>query len=854
MRKYFPLMLLLIALSINIFLRLGPKFLWFAKGVAKDNFNNELWTDARNAINDKFKDLPAQLKPKAAQQLVDIWKKERKEYIKQAVRQKESEIKSNFQDETEHTFLLEVDPYHWVRMVRNLLLYGRIADKTVGSDQYDTFMLAPIGMLARPSLHQNLHVYLTYYLFKIVNLFVKNISLIHFVFYLPILISSIALIAVFFFCNTIVKSELNIAGYFSAMTLGLTPIFLARSTGGWFDTDAYVILFSILIVWTLYLSIKPSIAISRRLILSLLSGLCTGLFSFTWDGWWYIFDLIVISSVFYILNLLNLLIVRQDKEEINIKTPFLSLVVFIVTSIMFVFMFSGFENFKNCISGPIKIAFAKGYLQNQFWPNTFLTVSELQGQDLKNIFNTLLSKIILFSSIFYLIVTLQDKKTKDYAHRQFVIFLFMLWITVVTLVSIRAMRFTLLLAFPLAVSFGIFLDKALLFLHSTIAKLIKAKRIKEISTALFLGAFTFISTANVWKGMNVLPGMDKYFWDVLNQIKEQTPKDAIINSWWDLGHWYKAIAERRVIFDGATQNTPMAYWMARVFLTQDEEEAFGILRMLNSGSNRAFEELVKMGFDDYKALSILKEIIIVRKKEADIALSKYIPLEAQRKKILALTHQPSPAFFVVEPRIVSRMAAISFLGNWDFNKLDIYRKFRELKKEPFIDYITEKYKYNLEEAMKVYDTLIFTNSEDALDWVSSENRLYFESTNFRKEGNLLFFNGGFVVDPVNHTVNAFDNIAQDFKIPKSMFYFEKDVLKEAKFESSNLPFSLLLLQDKDNYTIITLDSQLVNSMLTRLYFLQGKGLKYFKPFITHKFKDNPGKIIVYKIEWDKDGK
>lgn len=854
MRKCFPLILLVVALGINIFLRLGPAFLWFAKDVAKDDLNNELWNNARDAVNEKFKDLPAQIKPKAIQQLVDIWKKEKKEYIKQGIRQRENEIKSNFQDETGHTFLLEVDPYHWFRLVRNLLLYGKTADKAVGRDVYDTFMLAPIGMRAQPSLHQNLHVYLSYYLFKITSFFNKSVPLIHFVFYLPILISSIALIAIFFFCNTIVKSEFNFSGFFSAMTLGLTPIFLGRSTGGWFDTDAYVILFSILIVWTLYSSIKSGISLTRRLTLSLLSGLYVGLFSFTWDGWWYIFDLIVISSIFYLLNLFNLRIVRQDKEEINIKITFLSLGVFIVTSVIFVFAFSGFENLKNFISGPIKIAFAKGYLQNQFWPNTFLTVSELQGQNFKQIFNTLFSKCIFLFSIVYLIAALQDKKTRGYAHRQFIIFLFMFWISVMTLVAIRAMRFTLLLAFPLSVSFGIFLNNALIYLNNIMGKLTKIKRIKEITIALFLAAFTFIAAENVYRRMNVTPAMDRNFWDVLNKIKEQTPKDAIINTWWDLGHWYKAIAERRVIFDGATQNTPMAYWMARAFLAQDEKEAVGILRMLNSGSNQAFEELEKLGFDNYRALAILKEIIMLKKKEAGTALSKYLPIEAQRKKILALTHNPRPAFFIVEPRIISRVAAISFLGNWDFNRLDIYQKYRELKKEAFIDYVIKKYKYNSDEAMKIYETLIFTDTEDALDWVSFENRFYFESTNFRKEGNLLFFNGGFVVNTVNHTVNAFDNVSQSFIIPKSMFYFEKGKLKEVKFESSNLPFSLLLLKEKDNYKIITLDSQLVNCMLTRLYFLKGEGLNYFKPFIIHELKDNPGKIIVYKIEWDKDGK
>jgi hypothetical protein len=40
----------------------------------------------------------------------------------------------------------------------------------------------------------------------------------------------------------------------------------------------------------------------------------------------------------------------------------------------------------------------------------------------------------------------------------------------------------------------------------------------------------------------------------------------------------------------------------------------------------------------------------------------------------------------------------------------------------------------------------------------------------------------------------------------------------------------------------------------RLYFLGGKGLRYFEPFIKETDPTNRTQILVYKINWEKFGK
>src|SRR3989338_11276531 len=73
----------------------------------------------------------------------------------------------------------------------------------------------------------------------------------------------------------------------------------------------------------------------------------------------------------------------------------------------------------------------------------------------------------------------------------------------------------------------------------------------------------------------------------LISIRDNSNKTAIITSWWDFGHHFKALAERPVTFDGTTQGSPQAHWVGQILRTDDEELAVGILRMLDCGGNNA---------------------------------------------------------------------------------------------------------------------------------------------------------------------------------------------------------------------------------------------------------------------------
>ena len=62
---------------------------------------------------------------------------------------------------------------------------------------------------------------------------------------------------------------------------------------------------------------------------------------------------------------------------------------------------------------------------------------------------------------------------------------------------------------------------------------------------------------------HIFPLVRDKWYRTLHIIRDKTPAQTIVNSWWDFGDWFKVIGRRRVIFDGQSQHTPQAYWMAK---------------------------------------------------------------------------------------------------------------------------------------------------------------------------------------------------------------------------------------------------------------------------------------------------
>ena len=59
--------------------------------------------------------------------------------------------------------------------------------------------------------------------------------------------------------------------------------------------------------------------------------------------------------------------------------------------------------------------------------------------------------------------------------------------------------------------------------------------------------------------------------DAMNWLKENTPKNSIVASWWDYGYWITTLGERTSIADNATLDEEKIQQLAKVFLSTADD-------------------------------------------------------------------------------------------------------------------------------------------------------------------------------------------------------------------------------------------------------------------------------------------
>ncbi len=81
--------------------------------------------------------------------------------------------------------------------------------------------------------------------------------------------------------------------------------------------------------------------------------------------------------------------------------------------------------------------------------------------------------------------------------------------------------------------------------------------------------------------------------DALNWIKNNTPKDSVVASWWDYGYWVQTLGERKTLADNSTVDTNIIANIARMLLASPDEA----WKMLNkAGANYVLVYVVGQKF------------------------------------------------------------------------------------------------------------------------------------------------------------------------------------------------------------------------------------------------------------------
>lgn len=802
------------------------------------------------------------------------------------------------------TYMPDIDPYTWLRYARNYIDTGDIADERRDGMPYDNHMYAPLG----GPIERNPTPYVIAYLYKFASVFNSSTTLMNVAGYLPLVVIALSVIPVFFIGRRVAGTS---AGFFAAIVFVTNSALLGRTIWGHADTDGYNVFFPLMVIWCFLESYYVKGWLKRGLLLTA-SGILTGLFAWLWVGWWYVFDFVLAVAGIYFVYLLwvhrkewKSFTIVKNKE---IQTHVLSVLLFLLVSAIVITAIYGTPRpFWHAPLEPLDFMQIKDAAKATLFPNVLTTVAELNeaslgqvigqmggAQGISFIFLAVIGLLLLavprtgnrawsetgllfagFIWYFFLISAVERLRPLTFmmlfaipivilvarsamrreAHQhgtadfdvKLVLFL-IIWFLATMYASTKGIRFVMLLVPAFSIAFGAGIGLFSKAVGEWGKRLINVN--PRIITGVLIAVFALILLGTVQNAYaaarNDLPIVNDGWYNTLTQIKDSSQKDAIITSWWDFGHHFKYYADRPVTFDGASQNEPMAHWVGKILLLNDEKQAIGILRMLHCGSTKAFDTLDAEVQDASTTVSYLNGIFKLDKTAAKKYLTSQKVTAATADATLEFTHcAPPEAFFIASGDMIGKSGVWAHFGSWNFNRADIWIVARNMPHDEAVPFIMKNNNVSEEAAEQLYlEVTSITSEQEGNAWIAPWPSYNADVIGCGREGNKLACGNGIEVDL--KTMDA--TLPQNGETRPAIFAYPTAKGMAQKTYNSTSPFSLTLIPSGSNYGVLLSHKDLASSMFTRMYYLRGDGLTYFKPFNVQR-DSNGGLLYTYKVDW-----
>ena len=759
------------------------------------------------------------------------------------------QAKSFYQDQNGLPYFSEMDSYYNLRLTEDYLNHGYLGDTKINGTDWDLHSSYPPGQSAE---YPPLIVYLTAFTYKFVNLF-KHVPLNAVAIWIAPFIASLAVIPAYLLIRRITN---DYGGITAGLLVGLAPAYFAHTFAGFFDTDQFNMLLPLLVVMFFIYSILAKNMKSRTIYASL-SAISMLVFTLAWEGWWYIFYLIIATVVIYLLVskfLFNFKPIKSDYFKgklawFNDKPEIYTFVVFLVLSLILMSISLGLSGLFSGLESPIGVTKLQSAVQSTSYPNVYISVSELQIPSITEVINGVGGFLPLLFGIFGVIALIwklkpkevkkevPDKKPRKPRRRGrnrrkedekeiekdtkiikpdpipqkrnyiFYIVLFSLWLLITAYAMTKGVRFIENFSLPIALSAGIFVGILLGYVKGHVKNI----SYQKIIMAVIVIAVVFSPITSAYGiSSTVVPGTDNSMVSSLEWINNNTSNNTVITSWWDFGHLFTAVADRPVTFDGSSQNSPRAYWVGKALLTSNETLSVGILRMLASSGDMAPLTLDNYTNNTGKSAEILNNILGVNKTQAiSIMTTQYNLTPDQAQTIVQYTHpnNPTPDVLITSSDMVGKAGWWSYFGSWNFtsNNGTNYQYLAAQMNSTTVNNKTLLIGGNAVVAQangtnNISAGIVDTNAITSNDTTATLN----EISNELQSGN-----GSLVIPP--HTLTLINN---------------NTVTQTLVSNSSQ--YSILLINENDTYIAVAMNKELENSMFTKLFFEGGAGLTHFK--------------------------
>jgi dolichyl-phosphooligosaccharide-protein glycotransferase len=615
-------------------------------------------------------------------------------------------------DGREHVYLGNFDSYLFVRHARRLLRTGTACDAWVHGECRDTLGNAPVGRTSR--YHGGLHVLVIATLHALVSWLVPGFPITSSAALVPVLTAALTALVGYAIGLRLAGP---LGGLAAAVVITATPAFLTRTTGA--DNDVWNVLLPLALVWVATEALAARDA-RRASLWMVAAGAVVGLHAATWSGWTLAYGVVLFAVLARVLVLAARVLLAKvpaaRREALDeVVRAGIALAVFWLAAGAAV---AGAGAEQRYVTAPVDLVrplvdaitpttggddrTAAGGDPTDLWPDNLASVGEMQPigatRVIRELGGTAYVVVAGVGALLCLVLGLRSTRDEPAAGGALIA---AVWLLAVAPFVFDAARHVVLLVPAVGLCVGAALGR----LHGLLVGVVErfAPRLRRIAGALAFAALAAALWPEISAGhaaiARVRPAMNDAWWDALEAIRDRTPEDAIVVTWWDWGHFTTFVAERRVLADGASQRTHVPHWIARALLASSEAETLGILRMLACGSDAAGEreeaegaigKLRAAGLTAVEAHEVVIALAVLSRDDADARLRDRGLDAARTADVLASTHcTPPPSYLIT----TSKLRLLSFWaarGTWDLRRAYAARRARDLPEDDAVAEMQER--------------------------------------------------------------------------------------------------------------------------------------------------------------------
>ncbi|MGV8169076.1 MAG: STT3 domain-containing protein [Candidatus Nanoarchaeia archaeon] len=891
-------MLVVLLIVISVYVRMGPATLPVTDQWAESTVLGNIQNNIAAQVRVERPDLPEASVNQLAQSEFDTFYAQNKAQIDAQIELYSAQFKQQLQDDQGMTHLLGIDEYLWYSYAKWYETNGYYGTDVVNGEE--RFLLR-YGRFGWPTYF----IFSSYpinFLHNIIQIFNNDQTIKQTAFYISVILMAIASVFAFFLGR---KMFGNIGGFFAATTIAVSGMIVGRTLVGAPESDGYTIIFPMLITWLYFeaLDFFDKDKIMKGLIVSLIAALAMSLFYFFWGGWWFTLLLIIGMTGIYIIY--RVLLRYKDGEKKLFQRRNLELlifpVVFFFASIIFAVSITGLVGDFNTspvttfLSAPLqpfdfitgfKSAAAGNIIGENYalWPNVLRTVAELNPASIKEVIGSpgsfVLGKLII--PFFWLgvlgIILLFFRYKEDYKYPFYGAFLG-IWLISTLYAGTTGVRFMVFTA--IVIAFGI--GSLVAYITGPGLNAISKKLEPNMKSFLKWAFIIILFFALLWTpiknakaiGDNSVPIFDDAWYESMKPIAEN-PNKAVISSWWDYGHFFQAYTNQTVTFDGGDQGKRI-YWIGRTLVTNDEDEALDVLKMLNCAEEEGYNLLKTYLVDEMKTTKVMFEITREDKAEAEKTLKAAGLTSEQTEAVLKLTHCSDlyDMYYVTSEDMVGKATVWGHFGSWNFERAYFYYHLKNLPLPEAIEHAKRDLGYDANKTREMYNQAKKIASEDeAASWISiypgyitqdpvsclKEPGKEIITCNYnlllnQQPGvNVVLTRGMINLTSVNDSVfvlQVVDQrtggvIQQNTLVPSAIVLGIGEELERYELKETNFGYDFLIYETEGSYYSLISNEALATSMFTRLFYMNGKYTEHFdKVSDITSFRGE--RIIVWKV-------